>query len=125
MRRGEQVPKSIWANKASDCHGASGGLAGYACYGASPATQGSFDLYWIVVDPRQQGLGLGRQLLQRVEQAVLKSGGCALWVDTSSTHKFAPTRAFYRKTGFRKSAQLKDFYRPGDSKVILVKNLGK
>src|SRR4030042_3650192 len=38
-------------------------LMGYICYGPSPMTQGTFDLYWIVVDPNIQGQGIGSKLL--------------------------------------------------------------
>lgn len=100
-----------------------GELMGYACYGPTPLTDDSFDLYWIVVNRACQGQGLGRQLLQRVEQATLTLGGHALWVDTSSTEHYMPTRAFYHKTGFEQSAELKNFYRDSDNKVIFVKHL--
>ena len=70
-----------------------------------------------------QGQGLGRQLLQRVEQATLNLGGHALWVDTSSSEHYMPTREFYHRTGFEQSAELKDFYRSSDNKVIFVKHL--
>jgi acetoin utilization deacetylase AcuC-like enzyme/GNAT superfamily N-acetyltransferase len=98
-----------------------GRLAGYACYGRTPATQGTIDLYWIVVGADSQGRGIGQAILKRAEEAARRIGGERLYVDTSSQEKYAPTRAFYRKTGFRKVAELTDFYRTGDSKVVFVK----
>jgi acetoin utilization deacetylase AcuC-like enzyme/GNAT superfamily N-acetyltransferase len=98
-----------------------GRLAGYACYGATAATEGTVDLYWIVVGADAQGRGIGRDILKRTEAAARRIGGERLYVDTSSQEKYAPTRAFYRKTGFRKVAELPDFYRAGDSKIIFVK----
>ncbi|MBI1238810.1 MAG: GNAT family N-acetyltransferase [Alphaproteobacteria bacterium] len=100
-----------------------GKLAGYACYGPTPGTETTFDLYWIVVDPAHQGSGLGKALLTRVEGAVRAAGGRAVYVDTSSTPAYEATRAFYRNTGFAVLATLPDFYRPGDGKVILAKTL--
>jgi len=100
-----------------------GRLAGYACWGPTPATRGTIDLYWIVVGAERQGRGLGRQILARTEAAARQSGGQRLYVDTSGTGKYAPTRAFYRKAGFRKVTELPDFYGPGDGKVILVKDI--
>jgi len=32
-------------------------LLGYVCYGPSPMTEGTFDLYWIAVDPRFRARG--------------------------------------------------------------------
>jgi len=100
-----------------------GTLLGYACYGANTTTDDGFELYWIAVQPRCQGQGLGRRILQRVEEATAQAGGRMLWAETSSTAPYAPTRAFYRKNGFTEAARLKDFYRPGDSKVILSKRI--
>jgi len=98
-------------------------LLGYACYGPTPGTEATFDLYWIVVGPDAQRRGLGRMLLERVETAVRRIGGHSVYVDTSSSEKYEPTRRFYRRTGFRKVAELPDFYRRGDGKVIMVKDL--
>ncbi len=98
-----------------------GRVAGYACYGPTPATEGTIDLYWIVVGADTQGRGIGRDILRRTEEAVRRIDGKRLYVDTSSLAKYAPTRAFYRKTGFRKVAELTDFYRVGDNKVVYVK----
>ncbi len=36
-----------------------GALMGWASWGHTPGTLGTFDLYWIVVDPAGHGRGLG------------------------------------------------------------------
>ena len=100
-----------------------GGIAGYSCYGATPATQGTIDLYWIVVGADAQGRGYGREILARTEAAARTIGGKRLYAETSGTEKYAPTRTFYRKTGFRKVAELPDFYGAGDAKLILAKDI--
>jgi ribosomal protein S18 acetylase RimI-like enzyme len=98
-------------------------LAAYACYGRSPGTDSSWDLYWIVVSPGMQRRGVGSALLDRVEARIAESGGGLVWVDTSSTDKYAPTQTFYERAGFRRTAVLEDFYRAGDSKLIYVKRV--
>jgi GNAT superfamily N-acetyltransferase len=103
---------------------APGGLAGYACYGPIAGTLGSFDLYWIVVDPRLQGRGLGCWLMAAVEAAVCQAGGRRVYVDTSASPAYAPARAFYRRCGYAIAAELPDFYAPGDGKVIFMRVLG-
>jgi acetoin utilization deacetylase AcuC-like enzyme/GNAT superfamily N-acetyltransferase len=100
-----------------------GRLAGYACYGLTPATKGTIDLYWIVVGAGRQRRGLGRDILARTEQAARQIGGRRLYAETSGTGKYASTRTFYRRAGFRKVAELADFYGEGDNKVILVKDI--
>lgn len=100
-----------------------GKLIGYACYGPTPGTDHTFDLYWIVVSAEAQGRGIGRALLERSEKAIAALGGRAVYVDTSSIEKYGPTRAFYRHTGFRKVAEFKDFYREGDDKLVYAKDI--
>lgn len=100
-----------------------GRLAGYACFGPIPGTDHRFDLYWIAVDPARQRTGLGSALLRRTQTAALEAGASHLFVETSGRVSYAPARAFYRRNGYRKVAELTDFFRDGDAKVILVKRL--
>jgi acetoin utilization deacetylase AcuC-like enzyme/GNAT superfamily N-acetyltransferase len=99
-------------------------LVAYACYGPIDGTQGSFDLYWIAVSPDEQRKGLGAQAYARAEAAMRKAGAKHIYVDTSSSDRYAPTRGFYQRMGFVEEARLPDFYAPGDGKVIYVKELG-
>lgn len=101
-----------------------GSLAGYACFGPVPCTLGAWDLYWIAVAPGAQGQNLGRELLERVESAVLAAGGTHLYADTSSRQQYAPTRGFYARRGYHKAADFPDFYAPGDGKIVYSKTLG-
>lgn len=96
---------------------------GYSCFGPAPATEGSFDLYWLVVDADARGRGIGTELLARTLTAIRAAGGRRVFAETSSQHKYAPMRAFYRRLGFKKAAELKDFYRNGDNKLIFEKSL--
>lgn len=101
-----------------------GVLEGYACFGPVPCTRTAWDLYWIVVAPRAQGQHLGRELLERVESAILAAGGTHIYVDTSSRQQYVPTRAFYARLGYAKAAEFPDFYAPGDGKIVFSKVLG-
>lgn len=98
-----------------------GTSCGYTCFGSVPCTAHSFDLYWIVVDSNFQGQGIGKQLLMRTERIISKAGGRGVYAETSSRAQYRPTRSFYRHTGFAQVARLKDFYAPGDSKIIYCK----
>jgi len=100
-----------------------GRVLGYACYGPVPATETTFDLHWIAVRREQQRGGLGRELLARVEAAILELGGVDLYVDTSSRSLYGPTRAFYLRAGYRLAAEFPDFYAPGDGKLVFAKRL--
>jgi ribosomal protein S18 acetylase RimI-like enzyme len=98
-----------------------GELVGYCAWGAVPLTARSFDLYWIAVTPAVQGHGVGRELLRLAEQAVARKGGGNLYIETSSRRVYDRTRRFYRDAGYRTVARLRDFYAPGDHKVMFCK----
>jgi len=97
---------------------------GYTCFGPIPATEGSWDLYWIAVRADARGGGHGRWLLDATERAIAQQGGRRVWVDTSSREQYLPTRAFYESCGYEKAAELADFYREGDGKVVYRRELG-
>jgi GNAT superfamily N-acetyltransferase len=100
-----------------------GRTLGYTCYGPIALTAASFDLYWIAVDKAMHGRKIGRLLLERTEELVRQAGGRQLYIETSNRHHYSATRGFYLRCGYRQEALLKDFYAPGDDKVIYVKEL--
>jgi ribosomal protein S18 acetylase RimI-like enzyme len=98
-------------------------LVGYACWGPTPGTEGTYDLYWIAVDSGRQGSGIGSLMLDHVERT-LRAEGCRLIVvETSSRADYAPTRAFYERRGYARAATLPGYYAPGDHLVIYLKEL--
>ena len=100
-----------------------GRLAGYACWGTIDGTRESVDLYWIAVHPDFQGRGIGAVLLDDAEAWIAASGRTRVYVETSTRAQYESTRAFYRARGYTLSAELPDFYAPGDGKAMFVKVL--
>lgn len=100
-----------------------GELVGYCAWGAVPLTKQSYDLYWIAVAPSCQGEGIGQELMLLVEAAVAKRGGGGLYIETSSRDIYERTRRFYRKAGYAQVAKLRDFYAPGDHKIMFCKTI--
>lgn len=98
-----------------------GELAGYVCYGPTPATESTFDLYWIVVHPALQRRGIGGKLLAFAEKECRKRGGRLMVIETSSTEKYAGTRNFYRLNGYEVEGRIKDFYAVGDDRLIFTR----
>ena len=41
-------------------------VIGYSCFGPIPCTTESYDIYWIAVQDKLRGSGLGREVLERV-----------------------------------------------------------
>lgn len=98
-------------------------LAGFACFGPTPATDRTYDLYWIAVHPDAQRTGAGAALMSEVERQLTSRGARLVVVETSSREDYAPTRRFYDKRGYQENARLRDFYAPGDDRVVLTRRL--
>lgn len=98
-----------------------GQLLAYACYGPIAGTESAWDLYWIVVDRRAQGVGIGRRLLAAVTEDAAAVGCTRLYAETEATPLYAPTRAFYAGCGFQLQAVLPDFYAPGAGQQIWMR----
>ena len=101
-------------------HEADGTLLGYVCFGATPMTDHTYDLYWIVVDTALQGRGVGRKLWVACRDAVLAQGGYLIRVETSSTELYEATKAFYAAIKLELVATVADFYLLGDDLLIYV-----
>ena len=99
-------------------------LAGYVCFGATPSTDRTYDLYWIAVHPEAQRLGVGAALMTEVERQLWLRRARLVVIETSSRDDYAPTRRFYHKRGYHETARLRDFYAPGDDRVVLTKRVG-
>jgi ribosomal protein S18 acetylase RimI-like enzyme len=96
---------------------------GYVCFGPTPLTESTFDLYWIAVDRAKHRSGVGRKLLKFAEEEVMRRGGRLLLVETSSQETYGGTIAFYEKTGYDLVGKIKDYYKTGDDKLVFVKKL--
>jgi ribosomal protein S18 acetylase RimI-like enzyme len=98
-----------------------GQAGGYVCFGPHSLTQGTYDLYWIAVDPALQGHGVGRALLSRAEAEVRERGGRLMLIETSTMADYAPACRLYAACDFRLEATVHDFYAPGDHLLIWAK----
>jgi ribosomal protein S18 acetylase RimI-like enzyme len=98
-------------------------VVGWICWGPTPCTLGTYDLYWMAVDPTMQGSGIGATLLREMEGRLAGSARLIV-VETAGRPDYRPTRAFYEAHGYRKAAIIPDFYAPGDDQVVYVKALG-
>ncbi len=99
-----------------------GKAVGWVCWGPTPCTVGSYDIYWLGVDPTCQGKGYGRKLMEFAEEQIRAAGGRLYIVETSGRESYLPTRAFYERIGYTQAACVKDFYASGDDKIIYTKN---
>ncbi len=98
---------------------------GFSCFGPIACTQDAFDLYWIAVRDDHRNSGRGSTLLEKTEEILHTMYARQIYVETSSSAAYAPTRAFYERRGYREGARLRDFYRPGDDKIVYVKSFSE
>mgnify|MGYP001407136671 CR=1 FL=1 len=96
---------------------------GYVCIGHRPLTEGTYDLYWIAVNPEIQSKGIGSLLVQFSEEHLKKKGGRLILIETSQKPSYEKERRFYERNGYTELVTIREFYRPGDSLVIFAKYL--
>jgi ribosomal protein S18 acetylase RimI-like enzyme len=100
-----------------------GRVCAYACYGPTPMTRGTYDLYWLATSPAAQGHGIGRSLMDYVEARVREEKGRLLVLETSSKDSYIDTVRFYRRLHYEEAARIRDFYDRGDDKLVFVRRL--
>src|SRR6266436_37896 len=98
-------------------------VLGYACFGPTPLTESTYDLYWIAVDKSKHRGGVGKRLLKFAEDEITRRGGKVLLVETSSQDTYGGTIQFYEKTGYDLVGKIKEYYKAGDDKLIFAKRL--
>lgn len=98
-------------------------VAGYICWGLTPLTEGTWDIYWMATAREKQGQGIGTALLASAEAKIKESQGRLAFIETSSKPGYEKTERFYRSHGYELMCQIPDFYAPGDDKLILQKRL--
>jgi ribosomal protein S18 acetylase RimI-like enzyme len=98
-------------------------ITGYICYGPTPLTEGTWDIYWEAVAREKQGQGIGSALTKSAEKEIVRAKGRLAIIETSSTPAYEKTRHFHISHGYEIVARIPDFYAPGDDKLILQKRL--
>ncbi len=98
-------------------------VVGYICYGPTPMTVGTFDLYWIASAPEVRGQGVGGALVAAMEGDLRKRSARLIRVETSAMEAYGPTRGFYESMKYREEARFRDFYKVGEDLIILSKRL--
>jgi GNAT superfamily N-acetyltransferase len=93
-------------------------LLGYLCYGRTPMTRATYDLYWIVVAQAARGRGVGRRLYHELCRRIAAAGGGQIRVETSSKESYSGTARFYARLELPLVVTMPDFYAPGDDLLV-------
>ncbi len=95
----------------------------YACFGRTPLTEATCDVYWLVTAEGERGKGHGMRLLAAVEDDLRSRAVRLVRIETSSLEGHGGARRFYERAGYRAAGVIPDFYRAGDDLIILTKLL--
>lgn len=98
-------------------------IRGFAYFAPAAMTDRTWYVYWIAVDPGAQKGGVGRRLVDHMEQAIGRANGRQLLIETSSLSHYEPTRRFYLRRGYDEVASIPDYYADGDHMVVFRKRL--
>jgi GNAT superfamily N-acetyltransferase len=98
-------------------------ITGYICYGPTPLTEGTWDIYWMAVARGQQGKGVGKSLLASAEDKMRETNGRLALIETSAKPEYEGTRRFHLSQGYELACRIADFYAPGDDKLVFQKRL--
>jgi ribosomal protein S18 acetylase RimI-like enzyme len=98
-------------------------VIGYACWGPRDLAGNGYDLYWICADPIVHSKGVGRALMNAVEEEIRQRNGVWLVIETSDTEHYAPARRLYERCGYTLAMYLADFYKDGDGLCTYTKRL--
>ncbi len=88
-------------------------------------TEGTYNLYAIAVHKSQQGNGIGKKMMEYIENELRENGNRILIVETSGKPEFELTREFYIKCDYTKQAVIPEFYEKGDDKIVFWKKITK
>jgi len=94
---------------------------GYICIGPRPLTKGTYDLYWIAVNPNVQARGIGSGLIKYIEDYLKQKSARLILIETSGKPGYEKERKFYLKNKYDLIVEIKDFYDADDSLVVYGK----
>ena len=93
-------------------------VQGFLLLGPTPATMGTWDLYWIAAHPTVYGSGVAQALDDFAQSFARARGAYLLIAETSGRASYERARAFYKKQGYDELARIADYYAPADDLVV-------
>ena len=98
-------------------------ITGFICFGKTPMTDRTFDIYWLTVSPDNRRKGHGAMLFEAAQTLISESKARMLVAETSSRGDYASARKFYLKQGCIEAAHIPDYYKKGEDLVVFTKIL--
>ena len=111
-------PEARWLSIAEG-----GRIVGAAYLSLERMSEDVWNLWFIGLARAVRGRGGGSALLAAAERTAKGEGGRLLLVETSSGEALEGARAFYAARGYDREGAIRDYYAPGEDKVIFRKGL--
>ncbi|MFZ2286070.1 MAG: GNAT family N-acetyltransferase [Bacteroidales bacterium] len=118
FEKGEEKSGYYWVKLLDE-----GEIRGFANFGPNPSSVHSWDIYWMAIQQEHRKKHYGSLILSEVENRIRSLGGKIAWIETSGRPLYEPTRHFYLKNNYELEATLREFYGPGDPKLVYRKEL--
>lgn len=96
---------------------------GFLCFGPTPLTTGTYDLYWIGTHPSLNGKGVGKRLVKSMEKRIRAKHGRIILIETSSAQIYQKACRFYLKQGYILQEKIPDFYQDGEDRYTFLKKI--
>jgi len=96
---------------------------GFVCFGPTPLTKGTYDLYWIGVHPFFGRKKIGKRLVTAMEKRIKSKGGRLVIIETSSAPIYQKACRFYLLQGYLLQEKIPDFYQPGEDRLTFIKKI--
>ncbi|MEL7524680.1 MAG: GNAT family N-acetyltransferase [Pseudomonadota bacterium] len=94
------------------------------CYAVEETfAAGTWNMLALAVAPERQGNGAGKAIVAALEKQLRGASNRVIIVDTSGTESFAGARSFYTRCGYAEEARIRDYWGPGDDKIVFWKAL--
>lgn len=100
-----------------------GEIVGTGYYVPERMTVGCWNVLFLGVHPTRRGQGIGRAIMQWIEEKLRSKKQRVLLVETQGDESFARQRRFYQSCGFVKEATIREYYDEGFDKVVFWKRL--
>src|SRR5690606_22775412 len=76
-------------------------IAAFICYGPTPMSVNTYDLYWIATHPNYRKNGLAHELIESMKTRMRSSGAKKIRIETSSQELYHGTQKFYERENFK------------------------
>jgi hypothetical protein len=98
-------------------------IQGYAVYGSEPETDRAYKIYRIVPPPLAKNNNILRTLLKFIEKDIQNKQGRIIFIELSSNLRYHSLYEFYTSNHYELTSKVKNYFAPGEDKLILTKNL--